>query len=563
MQLILFFLLLIISYAGIQNGFFQQDEWQYFGAYISALSSTNPFLNIILPYQGELTHFFPFGQLLFFLELVLFGINYSPYVYVGLFFHLVNTMLIYILIKKIIENKFLAFLASALFLTNAISHQPVTWILAGLGTLPSTVFILLSIIFFIDFLTKNKFRFFIVSIHLLFIALLFKEIALFLFLFYPLLWLFFSKRKKIFSKIGIKPFFILMSTGFFYVLFRFILIIYNIRGTQPEITNQDSAALLSYAYRFFTVSFRGMPQSFIPQETLVKLSDAIVGLSYPQFVAADGVANPYIAQSIVFDLVCYFLSAVILFLFLLSFLYFRKNEKIMGRVLFFGLFITATSLFPFIFVAGKAGYYSIFEPRNLYVAMIGSSIMISIFCYFLACLITKNTTRRKVITSFLILPYLLLNIITIRTDISQLEITGQLRKSFLQDIQEKYPSLPTPVVFYVESDTPYYGMPFEEKILPVQSGFGRMLMIWYQEKEIYPSCLYSDQFLYDLLSQGYKLCDNKGFGYFRQYDKLINAVKENKIYKNNIIGFSWIGKTKDFRDITSSLREKIYEDLRQ
>lgn len=558
---ILLVILMEISFGNLPKTFFQQDEWQYFGAYVSALSSTNPFFNIVLPYQGGLTHFFPLGQLLFFIEFVLFGINFYQYAYVGLFLHLINALLVFILIKKIIEKKIIAFLTSTLFLTNSIAHQPVTWILAGLGTLPSTACILLSIIFFIDFLKKNNNRLFKVSILLLFIALLFKEIALFLFLFYPLLWILFGRKKEMFAKTDIKPFFILAGTGLFYVLFRFVLIIYNISGIQPETTNQSSATLISYIYRFFTVPFKGLPQSFIPQGTLIKISDAVVRLTYPQFVATDGVANPFISQSIVLDLVCYFLSAIILFISLLIFLYFKKNEKAVGRGLLFGLFLIATSLFPFIFVAGKAGYYSIFEPRNLYVAMIGSSLAVSIFCYFLACLITENVSKRKVITILLVLPYLLLSIITVRRDVSQLESIGQLRRSFLQEIQEKYPSLPIPVAFYVESDSPYYGMPEEEKILPVQSGFGRMLMIWYQARAKYPSCLYADQYLYDLLSQGYKFCDNKGFGYFRQYDKLVNEVKESKIPINNIIGFFWSERTKDFTDITISLRKTLYRDL--
>ena len=63
-----------------------------------------------------------------------------------------------------------------------------------------------------------------------------------------------------------------------------------------------------------------------------------------------------------------------------------------------------------------------------------------------------------------------------------------------------------------------------------------------------------------MLNQRYEECDGRGFGYFRDYDKLVNAVKENNISMDNIISFSWNGKEGEIRDITSEIKERVRKE---
>ena len=134
-------------------------------------------------------------------------------------------------------------------------------------------------------------------------------------------------------------------------------------------------------------------------------------------------------------------------------------------------------------------------------------------------------------------------------------------KGFLTTIEEAYPKFPQKVIFFTQSDSSYYGLPKEEKVLPIQSGFGRMLLVWYQDKEKFSGCLYENLFLHGLLSQGYKQCDVRGFGYFRDYDKLAEAVRQNQIQPENIIAYSWNGKTQKFTSITEQIRRKLADVL--
>lgn len=106
-------------------------------------------------------------------------------------------------------------------------------------------------------------------------------------------------------------------------------------------------------------------------------------------------------------------------------------------------------------------------------------------------------------------------------------------------------------------------MPDNEKTLPVQIGFGEMLMVWYQTEEKLPGCLYKDAFFLDILTEGYRQCGGRGFGYFRNYDKLITAIRTNKIPPENVISYSWNGKTEEFKNITKEIQIKVQNDINQ
>lgn len=557
-------ILLFITYHQLPQTFFQQDEWQYFGANIFAISTEHPILYTVIPFQGQLTHFFPLGTLLFLVEYLLFKVHFIPYALIGLSLHIINAFIMYLLIKKTSRNEIVAFSSSGLFLINSISHQPVTWIAAGIGTLPSTTSLLLSTLFFIKYLEKNENKYFFITLFLVAISLFFKEISLFIFLFLPIYWILY--RKYSIRAVNKKLLTSFLSIGVVYLFFRLALIFFQIRSPQPEISEASgtstAASIPAYLFRVIEIPLKGVAQLFFPQNFLIAISDTIVRLAYPQFVGPDGAVNPYISQTIVFGLTCYILTICVGVAAFLLFKYFKKNEQIdLANTTLFGLLFSAASLLPFIFIPGKPGYFSIFEPRNLYIGMIGANVLISLCAYAIANYFSKKIRTNIAILLLLLLPLFLFHITTIRGDIQRLMNMATIRIKLLDTIRDEYGTLPKKVIFYTQSNTPYYGLPEEEKILPVQSGFGRMLMVWYQDSERFPGCLYENQFLHGLTSQGYRECEGRGFGYFRDYDKLVAEVRANNIKLDEIIAYSWEGKKEQFTDITQNLRNKIREDF--
>lgn len=566
---VLFFLffsaiLLIITYHRLPQTFFQQDEWQYFGSSIYALSTPHPILYTILPFQGQLTHFFPFATLLFLSEYILFKTHFTPYVLFGLIIHLANSIVLYKIVKKISKKKIIALASSWLFLINSISHQPVTWIAAGIGTLPATLLLLISILGFIYYLESNKKKYFLMSVAFLIGSILFKEVVLFVLIFISAYWLFHSLIYK--GSINRKLLASFLSIGLFYFLLRLAFIFFQIRSPQPEIgeagTSSTTASIAVYVFRAITISLRGLPQLLFPEKFLLAISDNLVRVAYPQYVAVDGVVNPYISQAIVFDLACYFLTVVICVIVYILLRNFIKEKRFpLVNTIVFGFLLASTSLLPFIFIPGRAGYFSIFEPRNLYIGVMGASILVVLLLYQAVNYLSKTEKKYGYLMMIFLIPLFLFHIMTIRNNLQKLEHIADVRKSLLNSIKDRYSKLPQTVVFYTTSDTVYYGMPVDEKILPIQSGFGRMLMVWYQGAEHFPGCLYENQFLHGLLDQDYKNCEERGFGYFRDYAKLIETVKRDLLSTESVIAYSWSGKKEEFKDITGVIRERLKKDL--
>lgn len=548
--------LLIFAFWGFTGTFFQQDEWQFFGAFIHALASSNPIMNLTLPFVGEITHFYPLSNLFFLTEYLLFKMNFPFYALTSLLWHFLNGILLYILIKKLVKNDLIALGSSAIFLTYSLSHQAVTWVLVSAANLPATFFMLISLIFFINFTDKKDNKYFIISLIFLFISFLFKEISLFLLILYPLfIWFHHSKSSR-------KTIWFIFAVIFFYITLRGIFFILPIRSDQPEIGNVSSAPLQTYVYRLASLPLKGLTQSIIPSNFLIQNSDLLIRLGYPQFIDKNGSVNPYISQTIVFDLICYFYALVILILVYILYRNLKSQKEILlaewvKNTLIFILF----SFLPFIFIPGKAGYFSIFEPRNLYIASAGISFIIAIFLFSFTKKISKNLKVQHLLFFVALLVIILLHIFNIQNDLSKLEEVGVLRKSFLEIIEKDYPTLPKKVIIFTQSNKPYYGMPEEEKILPIQSGFGRMVMVWYQDKEKFPGCLYEDQFLHDLLSQGYKQCQSRGFGYFRNFDVLKEQIKKDETLINEVIVYNWDGGTEEFKNITQQVRNRLKQEL--
>lgn len=560
LQLTALFSLVIFTFASFPKTFFQQDEWQFFGAAISAIYSSHPILNTILPFGGQLTHFYPLAKLLILVEYALFKTNFASYALLSLAMHIGNGILVYILVKRLTKKELFAFLTTAFFLINSFSHQALTWVLAAITTLPATFFILLSLIFYTYYREFKAQRYFIFSVVSLLISLLFKEIGIFMFVLLPI-FLMLDKNNLSLKSLK-KPITLLFLVGGLYLFLRIFFLFFDLRSPQPEPGDMNMPPLTTLAYRVIPVPLKGLAQSFFSYEFLIGVSDRLIYLAYPQFFLPNGSINDSISQTIVLDLVCYILAILILLIFLFMFFYLKqKGERELKLSTTIILFLMLTSFLPFVFIPGRPGYFSIFEPRNLYIGGIGTGLATVLFFYVIASMLIKNSGKKMFLILIFSLPVLILHIDKIKSDLWDLEKVGQIRKSLLITLNEEYPQLPEKVVIFTDSDRPYYGLPEKEKILPVQSGFGRMVLIWYQDKENFPTCLYEQQFLHDLVSQGYKYCEGRGLGYFRKYQLLLEEIKEGYFSPEDVISYQWNGGTNEFLNFTPKVRERLINDL--
>ncbi|MDP2638265.1 MAG: hypothetical protein Q8P26_04355 [Candidatus Levybacteria bacterium] len=557
LALIFIAILAIFTYWDLPNTFFLQDEWEVLASinyyqskgWIGIIQSSFP--------PTALSHFNPLGLVYVWLTHLLFYTNFEPYAYLSITLRIINTFLLYYFILSWLKKRKIAFFAALFFAINSISHQAVTWVATVDSYAIPTAFILLSLIFFQRFLVRDKHwkRNMLFSMLMLLASLLHHENGIFLFLFYPVVFFLFAKSKW-------KKLLPTFSYGILISIFVFIAIripfFFGLTVSVPDIANFSHSPIAVYPYRLISIGMKSFAESLIPEKTLIDISEQVVRLAYPQFLSPDKTPNPFIAQSIVFDLVSYVLTVFIICVFIL--LIGVMREKKILQAFIWALIFVPVSFSPYIFVLGRAGYASIIEPKFFYIGSIGVSILVAITVYSALSRFSRQKTL-KLIIYLLFGLYLLSHVYAIKMHLGDLEKTSIQRKTFLTKVQLSYPNLSQKVVFFTQSDTAYYGMPENEKILPVQIGFGRILMVWYQKDERFPGCLYEGRFLLNLLEEGYRFCEGRGFGYFRNYDKLVAAVLANDIKSEEIIGYSWERQREEFIDITEKVRGKIKQDI--
>ena len=555
--ILIFSLLIVFSYWKLPNTFFQQDEWQQLISLTYYASKGIPgIIESFLPLD-PVSHFNPLARAFVWYEYIFYYTNFSFYAWQSIILHIINTLLLYYFVHSWFKRKVLSIVSALVFAVNRIPNQAITWVAGAESYEIPALFILLSLIFFQRFVDQQNYgrRNLFLSLASLLISLLFHENGLFLFLFYPAIILIkpYQIRKKLLPLL-------VRGIGLLIIIYFSVRIpfFFGFLSPEPQPTDTSRPSVAVYPTRFISITLKSFAGNIFAEKTLITLSEQMVRLSYPQFLESDNIPNPYITQSIVFDLVSYILTLCIVCVIILLLKIIRVRELLDGY--FWSLLYVPISLLPYGLVLGRAGFASISDSKFYYISSIGIAILFGIIFF---TLLTKfRRSKVLVVCIFLFFGiFLLRNIFSIKILLEDLEAIGVQRKKFLTTIKASYAKLPQKVIFFTESDTAYYGMPEEEKILPVQVGFGRMLMFWYQESEKFPMCFYDGIFLRYILAQGYRECGGRGFGYFRKYPDLLDTVKTNVALLDNVVSFSWNGRHWQFIDTTKIVKEKLREDL--
>lgn len=551
-----FFSLIIATYWNLPHTFFQQDEWSAFGNFIFS-EGIGGFWKVMFDSVGvnASVHLVPLTVLSFFIQFKLFQFNFLPYAVLSIIGHASITLLFFYLTFLVTKNKIISFSAALIFGLGSISSQSVTWIAASVITQPAAFFSLLSMVFFFYYTQNKKSRYMAYSLLALFIGLLFKESIFFLFFFLPVIGFLCKEGNRVrwIMKNILLPLFVFFVA---YVLLRIVLLVVYSTHFQVVSPIGVGTQIPEYIARVFLLPFRVIPQSLIPMQFLLFLSEGVIGLLYPFTFVLGGVINPYIVESVGLDMVCLIVGVFIVIFTYISYKIFLKSKDLyLSRgILFSFLFLVFSSL-PFVLIPGKAGFVSIIEPRNLYISTMGSSMLLSILLYGMAKKIFTESKLRICFVLVLILPILFVHYKLINGSLTTLTVDSLIRKSIIASIQERYPELPNKAIFYFESDKSYYGL---DEMLPFQSGPGETLLVAYRVKgQDIPLCFFEDQRFYDLLFQGYKDCGGRKFGYFRYKELLKKEVVEGKISVEDVIAFKFSSSDNSLKEISDEVRAEF------
>ena len=169
-------------------------------------------------------YFRPVAVLTLILDKFIWGMNPAGFHLTNLLLHLLNSVLVYLLAARIFNTRFVSVSAALLFLLHPIHSMDIFWI-SGRTDMVCSIFYLLSLIYFIDYLKfGNKKQLIFSTVHFA-LALLAKEMAISL----PLiitLYLFLDFHGALKQKIT----YALRRSGVFYItafLFLIIKFIFN------------------------------------------------------------------------------------------------------------------------------------------------------------------------------------------------------------------------------------------------------------------------------------------------------------------------------------------------
>ncbi|GEM_PF-2122238 len=557
----IFAIIIGFIYWDLPKTFFLQDEWAGFGDILRVkddkalgamiFHSIVPFL----PQNENIVSFIPTSRiipwLLIYSLYLLFGINAMPYLIFSIFLHIVNTYLVYFFVTKLTQKQSIGIFAALVFAVNSLHTQAITWISASLATEGSALFLLLSLIYFLKYLQQDSRRAYYFSIGFFIISLLFKESSFFLWVFLPIfdiLWREISGFDAIRKQLQKHRFLIVI--GLILTAIKFIpLTKGNDIGLFLGGQSENFISRLIYNGIFYP--FKIFSQTFFQQNIVFSLAAKLTKIKFP-FLEG----NTLVEQTIVSELILVLLSAGILIALFLLYKYGLQKNRGKQKILLISMFFLFLSVMPYIVLEQS----SFLESRYYYIPIIGSAFLLGMVFWSLSTFITKKIKNPKIsaiilpLLIFLILvPYLKTQANVLQKEINKLVIIGKERKKILDTIQSQYPHIGEKSIFFSDSDTSYYGQNYT--LMPFQSGFGAVLLMVYADKNDINPQLSKNFFLWNLDAEGYNEIHNQGFGYFRDFNKLLVAVEENGLAPENIYAFQW--KNNEISDTTSQIRKKI------
>ncbi len=528
----------IVFYLQSLYSFFQQDEWLAFSRHILLEGADKKvFLEDVFLTAG--VHYTPLTVLSINLLFSFLGLNYVGYALVSILLHVIVVILVFYLARILLQNNFLALFVSALFGISAAGFQATSWVVADIATHGATILGLLTLILFFEFLRSQKIIWFWISLITLIISFLFKEITVGLFVILPLTFFFFAKnplRKK--NKFPL----LIFGVGIIYFAFRAMFL------TSDSYISTSKGMSVDLLYKFAFLPVKTVSQTLIPPSQTIKISYSLAPLFKQVATGEKGSTSfdLFVQNRIlpVLDSMIFLLVAAVLW-----FLWRRGGFKSIKLPLFTFTFVIINSI-VYAISPEKSGLISIIDSRNLYFPSIGTFI----FVVYVASFVVGNDFRKIFL---LLLPLLALNTFWLNRELSYLAEIGSLRKNILFYIKGEYPNLSDKTVFYIESDTSYYGLPAQERILPFQSGFGQTLLVWYYNTQHYPREFYENKFLWGITEQGYKEFTNRGFGYFRNFEELGKTVEDKNLPTDSVIAFSFNSFDSTTRDITQEVNGRL------
>jgi len=547
-------ILIGIAYQDLPRLFYVNDEWLQFGlvrvngifAGLDRFTVTD-----ILLGKGR-----PLGTLINNVIFLFFPYNILPFAILSWIFHLLNSLLVFAIVKKLSRNHFISFIASIFFVSSQISYQSYSWVAASVQVGGSAFFMLLAIYLYILAIDKKIVRLEILSWASLYISYLFKDSTVIAAVFLPLLSFFVRPRTSIkdWSRIYWWLWLGLAAFG----LYRMLMLL--------DIASKGLGALFSprlipqyaiYVWNIFYYPVISVAHFFIPFRFMYRAAFAFGDFLYPFFSGPQFAFNrDVVAYTMVSDILSLLLfipiSAVL-------FLVYSKVKEIRKPFLFALLYYVITMIPYAIYLDHRNSGY--IESRYMYVQSLAIGIFFAGAAYACVRLITKYL--KNVRLSYVIVSVIVAVFVFKQATILQREMQASAReasdiKHVTIEVKRVFPTLPKNPIIYLDGDRSYFYYPHMK--VPLQIGPGYVFFLLYYDQVGSPQLFKKDYWLWQLFVQWYEEVDGKGFGYFYDKEKLRELFKQNKnLSVDQVVGMYYDSKTERINDISPAIKQYLLQ----
>lgn len=600
-DILVFFLLAVFVfflYRQLFNFSFEADEWNVTAHYLpltkmSLFSGlTASFSSPILEDLSAGQHSIPIASVIYFLNTKFFGINYGPYAFMSLLLHSLNSFLIFLFIKLLLNKKqnytknIFGILGAIFF---AFAPTPLHTITGaapfyGQNILSVTFFLLCLLFFKLSFIKKDK-KFIYLTIFFLFSSLFTKETSFFLFLLLPFMALI---EKRVFSLKFLGKIFTLCVVS--YILIRFIVpnasmfkdrlldrLVDRLTGGQistsviQEAKVVDTGTIVSRDLSIYknlpaevitrTVTFplRMVGTVFVPRSTVFSIVQFITPIMIPTSAIGDSSSQLAFLYGPGNLVIIYLASLTIIIFCLRSILSFIRQSRVQeAQALATGLaiiFLSALPLVAIIFSFPRWGFDFYFDSRFYYNPNVGAAIVFPFLLFGIAKFFSKsfNIKSISVTTSIVFLIWLVNNMYVFGLTRNQfINRFGADRREIISQLKNYLPILPQKTVFYFETD----GKSAFGPALPFYTSIPQAFAVAYYDKSPLP-----DDFLikplFNSKPEGYLYTQGRGLGYYTSKKSLAEALFSNRFSIDDVYGFYYYGEKSKLKNITPELREEM------
>lgn len=553
-----FVILLLVFYYGIDKVYYQQDEWYTFGKTIYYGYANLP--SVFTQMYG--IHYVPLANLYYIVEHVLYGISPKHYLYTGLLMQSGAGVLFYILLTKLLRNKYLAFFLSTLFVINVEIYQVILNEVISYYMLSSILALVLFIKLYNYITTQKSLAFsqgFLITA--LFASVILVHEAWFsLLILIPLFIMLFKSPSFKLNLSSVNKKIILVAGAF--ILIRLILF-FILPSDNIDLRYSQGSHKVATIYNIATVPLKVTTQYTIGLENLY--SAAKFYQSKISHYRDDVTVNQdLMAITVVYDLVVFYMSLglilAILFILYLS----KPNLKFTNKNFKVLVFSLSWIIIMGVMISPQGRFFTSIESRYVYLFGIGINLLLGSLFYLLwegkSRYLRFLTIISAVLYFFIWTTYSYNQIQVIK---KQLINVSSIRKGIIDQIKIIQPVLHSKTIFYLSCEDDCYsnsvlGMP-KEWIVPFQNGFGWTLLVVYSNQDIhkYAPFFAKDTFLWERLATGYKEIDKTGFGYFTDASDLKDAISKYKLDSSNVVALKYISRKYLIQKMSDSEKETL------